>query len=936
MLLLIDAHALQSVDSQGRGIGRYSWNIIKNLIRLNKIFDIHVLLNKSLYFPEYQELVGLIGQEKIIHWMPLIDGLPTQPQHVSNLFDRNIYSQIIKSINPNVILVLSPFTGSDTTCFKVVEDFPTLSIFYDAIPYIYKERYLENKVAEKFYMGQVTELLRCDHIFAISKCSRDDAIKHFEIASKKISVIDTGLEILKQSDEFFKFDYNKKFIVSVLGEDSRKNKIGLLNAFVILINRYKYSGRLVIVYKQSEQEERINRKLINELDLKGKVIFTGYLSDEQLATLYIKCETTVFPSLYEGLGLPVLEALSLGAISVVSNSSSLPELVPLPELQFDPMNPGQMAAVIERSVTDAELRERAKDSGKEMVKKYLEYKSIYHILDIASKKAKFTHKSSDELSIVMVTPLPPSKSGIADYSLDLIIALSRFAKITVVTNTGAASPETVSRLSQLKIRIIDIVDSEKIDSLSGVFVYNFGNSHFHIQELELFRLKRGVVILHDYYLSGLYWEKNGGIEGQVSFVSELKSLEGELSKSELKSLSEPHIAIRQFSMNRSVVEHALGVMVHSEESANRIKDNFWIERPNALKRVQQIYRKNARLTERLQSDIETNITIGVFGIVAETKCYREILYAWKEVTRPQKARIVFVGEDLTTEFQTLIFELGLQDSVVLAGRVPDEEYGQWLTNVDGAIQLRKFSRGENSRAVLDVLGSGIPTIINSHGTAVEYPNEIAIIIADEFKIPELVSAIEELFKFDTKVKKMGQKAAEYVAKFHNADACSVKIYEFVKQIQEQVNKKPDLLSAFCSVTLNIDEKHAIIESQSPVFSRKRILIDITEFLNGSTSSKELEKFELAVENLKFRIPNFIVEYISDFETPNLFFQSGIHIDNKNRIVPSFKRYLNLVVEDRMISRRPRRILNHNYHQVSNEISLANFIDDIDKSSLNID
>ena len=238
MLLLIDAQALQSVDSQGRGIGRYSWNIIKNLIRLNEIFDIHVLLNKSLYFPEYQELVGLIGQEKIIHWMPLIDGLPTQPQYVSNLFDRNIYSQIIKSINPNVILVLSPFTGSDTTCFKVVEDFPTLSIFYDAIPYIYKERYLENKVAEKFYMGQVTELLRCDHIFAISKCSRDDAIKHFEIASKKISVIDTGLEILKQSDEFFKFDYNKKFIVSVLGEDSRKNKIGLLNAFVILINRY--------------------------------------------------------------------------------------------------------------------------------------------------------------------------------------------------------------------------------------------------------------------------------------------------------------------------------------------------------------------------------------------------------------------------------------------------------------------------------------------------------------------------------------------------------------------------------------------------------------------------------------------------------------------------------------------------------------------------
>jgi glycosyltransferase involved in cell wall biosynthesis len=904
---------------------------------LNDKFDIHVLLNKCLYFPEYQELVGLIGQGKIIHWTPLIDGSTTQPHYVSNLFDQKIYSQVVKSINPNVILVLSPFTGvSDTTCFKVVEDFPTLSIFYDAIPYIYKERYLANSGIEKWYVGQVSELIRCDHVFAISKCSRDDAIKHFGIDSKKTSVIETGLEITEQSAESFEWNYGDKFVVSVLGEDPRKNKIGLLNAFVILINKYKYSGRLVIVYKQSDQEERINRELINDLGLNGKVIFTGFISDEQLATLYGQCETTVFPSFYEGLGLPVLEALSHGAISVVSNSSSLPELVPIPELQFDPVNPEQMAAVIERSITDAELRDRAKNLGIEVVNKYLDDKSVCHILDIASKKAKSTHKNSDELSIIVVTPLPPSKSGIADYSFDLIIALSKFAKITVVTNVGSTSPETVLSLSELKIPIIDIGDSEKIDSLSGAFVYNFGNSHFHVQELELFRLKRGVVILHDYYLSGLYWEKNALIQGQLSFNSDLKSLEGELSKSELKLLSEPHLAIRQFSMNRSVIEHALGVIVHSEESANRIKDNFWIEQSLALKRVQQIYRENIRPTERLQSEIRTNITIGVFGIVAETKCYREILYSWNEATKPQNARIVFVGEDLTTDFETLIFELGLQDSVVLAGRVNDEEYRQWLTNVDGAIQLRKFSRGENSRAVLDVLGSGIPTIINSHGTANEYPDEISITIKDEFSVPELINAIEELLKFDTKVKIMGEKAAEYVTKFHNADACSLEIYEFVKLIQEREIEKPDLLSAFSSVALSIDEKHAIIESQSPVFSRKRILIDITEFFNTSISSKELIIFELAVENLKLRIPNFIIEYISNFESANLFFQSGVHIDNENRIVPSFKRHLNLVAEDRIISRRPRSILTNNYYQVSNEISLANFIDDVDKSSLNLD
>ena len=110
MLLLIDAQALQSVDSKGRGIGRYSWKIIKDLIRLNDKFDIRVLLNKSLYFSEYQELVGSIGQEKVIHWTPLIDGCQPQPIFATNFFDQQVYSQVIKSINPNVILVLSPFT----------------------------------------------------------------------------------------------------------------------------------------------------------------------------------------------------------------------------------------------------------------------------------------------------------------------------------------------------------------------------------------------------------------------------------------------------------------------------------------------------------------------------------------------------------------------------------------------------------------------------------------------------------------------------------------------------------------------------------------------------------------------------------------------------------------------------------------------------------
>ena len=86
--------------------------------------------------------------------------------------------------------------------------------------------------------------------------------------------------------------------------------------------------------------------------LESQVILLGYVSDEDLVTLYRKCKLFIFPSLHEGFGLPVLEAMCCGAPVISSNSSSLPEIVGIKEAMFNPLDISSMTNLIQRSLTD--------------------------------------------------------------------------------------------------------------------------------------------------------------------------------------------------------------------------------------------------------------------------------------------------------------------------------------------------------------------------------------------------------------------------------------------------------------------------------------------------------------------------------------------------------------------------------------------------------
>jgi len=203
-------------------------------------------------------------------------------------------------------------------------------------------------------------LRAADAVIAVSECTKRDAIRFYSIPEEKITVIYEGVsprfrpanpEAVRAVRE--KYGLPERFILYVGTIEPRKNLTTLLEAFHHLLATRDL--RLVFVGKKGWLYEGFFRRL-RELGLEDRVIFTGYVPDEDLPAIYSAADLFVFPSLYEGFGLPVLEAMACGTPVVCSNTSSLPEVAGDAAILVDPTDVRALAGAMERVLTDEHLR----------------------------------------------------------------------------------------------------------------------------------------------------------------------------------------------------------------------------------------------------------------------------------------------------------------------------------------------------------------------------------------------------------------------------------------------------------------------------------------------------------------------------------------------------------------------------------------------------
>jgi glycosyltransferase involved in cell wall biosynthesis len=210
---------------------------------------------------------------------------------------------------------------------------------------------------------------KASKIIAISENTKKDIIDYFRIDEEKIRVIYLGVDrqFSPQPDTnevgvLSKYNLPRGYILSVGTLEPRKNILRLINAYKMVASTGEPVPKLVIVGGQGWRNEDLG-KLVRESGLADRVVLVGYVPDEDLPTLYRNAAVFVYPSLYEGFGLPPLEAMACGTPVITSNISSIPEVVGDAAILIDPYNTTEIAQAIASVLNNKELRDRLKMNG---------------------------------------------------------------------------------------------------------------------------------------------------------------------------------------------------------------------------------------------------------------------------------------------------------------------------------------------------------------------------------------------------------------------------------------------------------------------------------------------------------------------------------------------------------------------------------------------
>lgn len=349
--------------NSGKGLGRYTQKLIEELEKIDHHNQYYIFLNLH-NFDEYQP--------KNPNFRKVLADIPWYSWQEQVLFPRLLIKyklDLVHFLHFNIpIAYRKPYVV--TIHDLILLEYPTRKAS--------KLNWIMYKVKNLAYRIVILNAIHTARkVITISEYTSQSIIKHFNLSKNKITMIYEGVDLERfnplnaQKFEFDKFSIlPQKYILYVGNVYPHKNIDRLVNVFYKLKQaKLDQDIKLVLVGKKDYFFELI-MKQVKELGLEKSVIFPGYVSDEQLISLYEQCLFYVFPSLYEGFGLPPLEAIAMGSPIVISNSTCLPEIFGEHVEYFDPISEEDMKKVIHSFILDEGKREKQKRHHQSILSRY--------------------------------------------------------------------------------------------------------------------------------------------------------------------------------------------------------------------------------------------------------------------------------------------------------------------------------------------------------------------------------------------------------------------------------------------------------------------------------------------------------------------------------------------------------------------------------------
>ncbi|MGH9086228.1 MAG: glycosyltransferase [Acidimicrobiales bacterium] len=660
--------------------------------------------------------------------------------------------------------VMSPFERTepdDGAVPAVAFDADALVVtVYDLIPLLFAARYLHHPHLRLQYEARLEVVRHAELICAISEHTRADVIQHLGVSPERCVTIGTGasdlgpnLTPVQAADEVRARlpGIVRPYVLCVAGWDWRKNVEALIRSYASLPDVVRSSRQLVITCSLPADGRTAWEGAIQAAGLAPEdVVLTGRVENRLLQALYRCCDLFVFPSLYEGFGLPVLEAARCGAPAITSSTSSLPEILDWEPSTFDPTSDGAIAEALERGLTDETHREGLRVAGARAAGVHtwerVARRTIAAYEGLHPSPRRGRQRSA---RIAFVGPLPPSRSGVAIYNDRVLPHLPASWDVTCFYEGDRPTPvsdRTAIPVSQLG----RLISPWAFDAI----VFVVGNSTFHEHTIELARQVPGIVWLHDVNLSGIarYQAGRTGRPGDREAVLRRLLVEsyGEVwpwvEAAACAADGDPE-AWAMLRLASRVVARAEAVIVNSNHAASLLRMDVGSRPLPPVSIIPHLIPTPAEqgLLEHVERSADPLVVS--LGIVDDVKRPSDLLAA---VAQVPGVRLRFVGEcapALESRLRDEARALGCGSRLEVTGWLPRGAYARAAAEGWVAVQLRRTTNGESSGAVADAIGLGLP-VVTTIPSALELPAHAVTCLPVEAPVGEIAGALRSLLAGD--------------------------------------------------------------------------------------------------------------------------------------------------------------------------------------------
>ena len=804
MRLIIDMQGAQTA-SRFRGIGRYTMALVREMVRQRGDKEVLLVLNTA-YADTIEPIRAAFADLLPVDAIRAFEVVgPVGGQDSANDARRKAAEMMIDafyaSLNPDVIFIPSLFEefGGEavTSVHSLNNAIPTAVTLHDLIPLVHRNVYLQDPAMERWYFNKLGHLRRSDLLLSVSDASGREGVQYLNMPESAMVTITNACDPVFQSIALKDaqrahlknaYGIDRSFVMGAGDTDHRKNLDGLFRAFARLPSEIRKAHTLVLLGREVADQKPFFLDLAKQAGLReDELVFTGYVSDQDLALLYNACALFVFTSWHAGHGLPALEAMACGKAVIAANSSSRPEVVGRQDALFAPCDDAAMAAKMAEVLGNPEFRQELERHSLTQAKKFSWETSAQHAwealetLHCEHRKPQVSFPLHKRPQLAFVSPLPPEKTGIADYATALLPELARHYEITIIV----AQERVEDAWAQANALIRDVAwfraHADRFDRV----VYQFGNSPFHSHMFGLLTDIPGMVILHDFYLSDLIWHLDAHGPAWHAWAHALLAGHGwnaMIKRFQASTSNEVHDLVAVYPCNLAVLQQAQGIIVHSGFSQHLARQFYgdhaaddWALIPLLRQPAEQAGK--ALACKQLQL-VETDFVVCSFGALGPTKLNHRLLDAWlaSPLSQDASCRLVFVGENHGEDYgQDLLRKIGqspAKDRITVTGWADADVYRHWLAAADLGVQLRMLSRGETSAAVLDCMNYGLPTIVNAHGSMAELPAEAVWMLPDTFSDEQLIEALVQLWQDAPRRIELGGRARAHIYTAQNPRRCA--------------------------------------------------------------------------------------------------------------------------------------------------------------------